>query len=88
MLETRLDFCYARGVMLQNQQFMDKKDTEEFVWLDAESTLPQTYCQNDNHGNEYDLISKVIYEDVLEKLLKDIMQKDTENKLMYIRYGE
>lgn len=88
MLGSILDFCYVRGGIVQDQQFIDEKDLEEFLWIDTETTLSQVSYQNSSHGNEYDLISKEIYEYVLEKLLKDIMQKDTENKLMYIRYGE
>ena len=84
MLATRLDFCYVRGVMLKYQQFMDEKDADEFLWIDTESTLSQMCYQNDNHGNEYDLISKGTYENVLEKVLNN----DTENKLVCIRYGE
>lgn len=64
-----------------NQQFMDEKDTEEFLWLDVESTLSQACCQNDNHGNEYDLISKETYEYVLEKLQKERLSNEE-----YVRF--
>ena len=46
MLGSILDFCYVRCGIVRDQQFIDEKDSEEFLWIDTETTLSPVSHQN------------------------------------------